>query len=192
MMVAVSKVNCREDLLQAAESIVVEYGSAHLTLDAVAARAGVSKGGLIYHFPSKDSLLAAMIDRTREKSAEARSRATEARPEGPFQALEGEILGQMQLHLEHEQINAGMLAVMANSPHLLTDFREDFKARFHRLVSDQDDPDQAAVLLLATYGMWLLRLLKLSPIDPEEYGAMTQAILRELHDKKRASPDVQD
>ena len=38
-------------------------GAVHLTLDAVAERAGVSKGGLLYHFPSKESLLQAMVDR---------------------------------------------------------------------------------------------------------------------------------
>ena len=33
-----------------------------LTLDAVAAQAGVSKGGLLYHFRSKRELLDAMLD----------------------------------------------------------------------------------------------------------------------------------
>ncbi len=184
-MVGVSKANCREELLRAAESIAVENGSAHLTLDAVAARAGVSKGGLIYHFPSKDTLLAAMIERMREKSAAAREQAMEDLPEGPLRALEAEILGQMQLHLDNEQINAAMLAVMANSPHLLTDYREDFKARFSRLVSDQANPRRASVLLLATYGLWLLRLLKLSPVDADQHAEVIQEILRELRDEER-------
>lgn len=181
-MTTATKETCREALLQAAESIVVESGSAHLTLEAVAVRAGVSKGGLIYHFPSKDALLGAMIDRTRQQSNEARTKATQERPEGPLQALEGEILGQARLYRENERVNAAMLAVMANSPHLLTDFRTEFKARFTQLTEDHPDPNRAAVLLLATYGLSLLGLLKLSPVEPEQRETITREILRELRE----------
>jgi Transcriptional regulator len=34
-----------------------------MTLEAVAARANVSKGGLLYHFPSKDALVLGMVSR---------------------------------------------------------------------------------------------------------------------------------
>ena len=47
------KTDCRQAILEAAERVVTEAGAAHLTLDAVAGKAGVSKGGLLYHFPSK-------------------------------------------------------------------------------------------------------------------------------------------
>ena len=43
--------------------LVLETGAGHLTLDAVAKCAGLSKGGLLYHFPSKDLLLEAMLTR---------------------------------------------------------------------------------------------------------------------------------
>ena len=39
------------------------------TLDAVAAAAQVSKGGLLYHFASKDALAAGLLERLRERSA---------------------------------------------------------------------------------------------------------------------------
>ncbi len=53
----------REDLLDAAERILAEGGSAALTLDAVAQDASVSKGGLLYHFRTKQDLVRALIDR---------------------------------------------------------------------------------------------------------------------------------
>src|SRR5690242_2095382 len=43
----------RDRILEAAERVVAEIGAARLTLDVVAQAAGVSKGGLLYHFPSK-------------------------------------------------------------------------------------------------------------------------------------------
>ncbi|WP_300163570.1 TetR/AcrR family transcriptional regulator [Solidesulfovibrio sp.] len=47
----------RAQLLEATAHIVAECGPAGLTLDGVARRAGVSKGGLIHHFPSKQALI---------------------------------------------------------------------------------------------------------------------------------------
>ena len=52
----------RARLLKSAAEITVEKGLAGLTLDAVAVRAGVSKGGLLHHFPSRRELSAALYD----------------------------------------------------------------------------------------------------------------------------------
>ena len=38
-----------------------------MTLDVVAQAAGVSKGGLLYHFPSKESLLGALAQALRRE-----------------------------------------------------------------------------------------------------------------------------
>ncbi|MDO8275460.1 MAG: TetR/AcrR family transcriptional regulator, partial [Serpentinimonas sp.] len=43
----------RNALLEATNTVILRDGIAHLTLEAVAKEAGVSKGGLLYHFPSK-------------------------------------------------------------------------------------------------------------------------------------------
>ena len=51
----------RERLLDAAAAVVRRDGAQALTLEAVAAEAGVSKGGLLYHFNSKRELLEAML-----------------------------------------------------------------------------------------------------------------------------------
>src|SRR3954471_16318681 len=53
----------REALLDAAEALLAEQGAQGLTLAAVADRAGVSKGGLLYHFASKEALISGMIER---------------------------------------------------------------------------------------------------------------------------------
>src|SRR3954462_15817205 len=53
----------REKILDAAAELVKEIGAGRLTLEAVAERAGLSKGGLLYNFKSKEVLLKAMIQR---------------------------------------------------------------------------------------------------------------------------------
>jgi AcrR family transcriptional regulator len=41
--------------------VALEQGFGHVTLDAVAERAGVSKGGLLYHFPTKSDLVRGLL-----------------------------------------------------------------------------------------------------------------------------------
>jgi AcrR family transcriptional regulator len=55
--------SARDRVLGAFEALLISDGERASTLDAVAARAGVSKGGLLYHFASKDALIAGLIER---------------------------------------------------------------------------------------------------------------------------------
>ena len=73
--------SARDRVLDAYETLLIEAGPAAATLDAVAAAAGVSKGGLLYHFASKDALAAGLLARLRERSA-ADADAIRAAPEG--------------------------------------------------------------------------------------------------------------
>src|SRR3954454_22441411 len=63
IVIAMSKPDTKTRILSAAELVVLERGVSALTLDAVAEAAGLSKGGLIYHFDSKEALIRAMIAR---------------------------------------------------------------------------------------------------------------------------------
>ena len=60
--------SARDRVLDAYETLLIEVGAAAATLDAVAAAAGVSKGGLLYHFASKDALAEGLLGRLRERS----------------------------------------------------------------------------------------------------------------------------
>ncbi|AXK46507.1 TetR/AcrR family transcriptional regulator [Brachybacterium saurashtrense] len=53
--------SAREAMLDAAEAHLGEDGT--LTLDSAARAAGVTKPGLMYHFPTKEELLGAILDR---------------------------------------------------------------------------------------------------------------------------------
>ncbi len=57
-------------MLDAFERLLVSRGERAATLDAVAKEAGVSKGGLIYHFPSRDAMVEGLLGRLRERAAQ--------------------------------------------------------------------------------------------------------------------------
>jgi TetR/AcrR family transcriptional regulator, transcriptional repressor for nem operon len=60
----------RNDLLDAAQSLVVEKGVSATTLDDVTRRAGVAKGTFYLYFRSKDDLVAALQQRFSDRMAE--------------------------------------------------------------------------------------------------------------------------
>lgn len=53
----------RESVLDAFESLLIADGERGATMDATARAAGVSKGGLLYHFATKEALEAALVER---------------------------------------------------------------------------------------------------------------------------------
>lgn len=57
--------SARDRVLDSFEMILTSDGERAATLDAVAAHAGVSKGGLLYHFPNREALVAGLLDRLR-------------------------------------------------------------------------------------------------------------------------------
>jgi AcrR family transcriptional regulator len=54
--------DARAKLLAAAAAVFAEHGYAGASVDAIAARAGYSKGALYWHFASKDELFFALMD----------------------------------------------------------------------------------------------------------------------------------
>lgn len=75
----------RERIIDALQEVLAHEGPEGATLEAVAARAGVSKGGLLYHFRSKEALFAGLLDRLRDLGALDVARCRQER-DGPVAA----------------------------------------------------------------------------------------------------------
>ena len=71
----------RDAVLDAFEAVLIDEGERAATLDAVARRAGVSKGGLLYHFPNKEAMIGALLERL-DLLAETEIDAMKSAPEG--------------------------------------------------------------------------------------------------------------
>ena len=72
----------RERVLDAFEELVLTEGERAATIEATAKAAGVSKGGLLYHFGSKDELVAGLLQRLEELTTADLARMN-ADDEGP-------------------------------------------------------------------------------------------------------------
>lgn len=72
----------RAKVLRAFVEILLSEGESATTMEAVAARAGVTKGGLLYHFGSRDALVQGLLERL-DELGEADVAAMRSAPEGP-------------------------------------------------------------------------------------------------------------
>ncbi|MEV0585650.1 TetR/AcrR family transcriptional regulator [Nonomuraea sp. NPDC050310] len=138
----------RDELLDAAEALLCDQGSDALTLAAVADRAGVSKGGLLYHFKTKEALIKAMAERLIDDFDQLMA------------AQPGDTYTQRYLAATMAAIRTGRLrrwAVVTGASgnlYLLAPLREAM-ARWHcEGLESEPDPITAQVVRLACEGLW--------------------------------------
>ena len=73
----------REQLLDAAAQVFAQRGYSDAQMDEIAAAADTSKGGLYFHFPNKEALIAAVIGRAGDILRRRVSRAMTAAGNDP-------------------------------------------------------------------------------------------------------------
>ncbi len=166
----------RERLLEAASAVLLRDGAHAMTLEAVAAQAGVSKGGLLYHFPGKGAILDALVERW-DASMEAEVDATrDDRPGGWVRAY---LDASATLSEDERRTDIGLLAALAAEPERLGPVRERYARWQQRVEQDAADPVDATVVRLAADGLWIASLLGLAPPEGERREAVLER-LREL------------
>jgi AcrR family transcriptional regulator len=69
----ISKPNAQNRILEAAECLMLQEGFHGVSVDRIITAAGVSKGSFFYHFPTKDSLPAALLERFLDRQGAAMS-----------------------------------------------------------------------------------------------------------------------
>lgn len=155
----------RARLLEAAGAVIRRDGAQALTLDAVAAEAGVSKGGLLYHFASKRELLDGLVGRWLDQFQDDIDAAGPGFLPGYVRASDGAMAEE-----------SGLLAALIADPEVLATVRERYVTWQDRVVTEGGDPVEATVARLAADGLWLADLLGLAP--PE--GELRERVLARL------------
>lgn len=152
-------------ILDAAEEVVLRDGVARLTLDAAAAEAGLSKGGVLYHFPTRDSLVAGMVAKIIDEfDRDIDQRLEHDREPGCFtRAYLGATMEPSAPRPDGEdRLGAALIAAAAAQPELLAPLQQAADRWQDRLEHDGIDPTVATVLRLACDGLWMCDLFGLA------------------------------
>lgn len=169
----------RRGLLDAARRVLRTHG-ATLSLDAVAREAGVSKGGLLHHYPTKDHLLVALahalIDQFHEhlKAAHAHEIATNGAAPGAW--LRAYIRVNFARDEDAEALTPA-LAPLAALPEMLGSFQEAQAFLIREAEADGLPPERAHAVRLACDGLWASRTSGLPELTDDRRAALEQELL---------------
>ncbi|BAW03312.1 TetR/AcrR family transcriptional regulator [Nocardia seriolae] len=174
----------RDRILDALETLLLDKGLSQVTLENVAAAAGVSKGGLLYHFKSKDALLAGLLRRVGERADEQVRTAVEQgrsvaewylqtpHPEDETDAVELALYRSMLAAMR--TIDAPPDTTQAETDRALTEVLQSWKTA---LDNEIDDPVRAEIVRLVGDGVYLRALLGAPPVEPELYRRVVARLL---------------
>lgn len=180
----------RTVILDAAERIVKEHGAANLTYEELVQQSGVSRGGITYHFATKDDLLRALVERDLEhgRAAEARMRADCG--DQPGAELIALIRTWSTPDSDRRRFVAGMLSAVAHDPGLLDPIRGHHQHECACRVWN-DAEIQRSILRLAAEGLFWSEFFGCAEVPPEQRArviARMEALAREWSSEAAGTP----
>jgi AcrR family transcriptional regulator len=169
--------NSRERILAAAIDVAQEEGPGNLSLDAVAHRAGVSKGGLLYNFPTKAKLLQALVEAYLAKFDQAMEEAQTGNA-GNESLLETYIRLAAVEMAEKQASSTWIFSAIAEDPDFLTPIKAFRRQLFDRLKAETPELDKLLVCYLAIEGMRSMSLFESNLLSAEERALLLQSLLK--------------
>ena len=168
-----------EELLNAAHNVVMRDGVTRLTLELVAREAGVSKGAVLYYFPTKNALIGEMIKTHLERSRQLWMECLTQEPEGvPGRITRAWIKSVRECDGAKVPEGAGMLAAIANDPALLSIIHERIAVWKEELEGDGLPPERLQVIRYAMDGIKFCELMGVDPPSGTDRDQLIDYLLR--------------
>lgn len=162
-------------ILDATERVIMRDSVVRLTIDAVAAETGISKGGVLYTYRTKEALIQALMERMVRRYDEEIERCWPAGVEPGIAHLKAYIDAVLGLTGQDHRTAAAMLAAAMNNPTLLAPM-QDFYARHLPQIRAALPDDRALTAFLAIEGMVFLELFGLVAFSQTEREQVVQSL----------------
>ena len=165
----------RAALIDAAAGLIADQGLSRLTVDAVARAAGVTKGGLFHHFPTKNDLIQGVLDAMIGFAAETvdATMANDPEPHGAF--TRAYLTGVFTDHRLNGKTSSRTLCLaMLADPQIQGVWGDWVERQIVRHAATDDNPS-CALVRLAADGAWLNSLrfpTAPPPLAPEVHAAL--------------------
>lgn len=155
----------RQHILKSAKEFILKNGFNELTLDSVATQAGISKGGLLYHFPNKEALLIGLAQYIFEEFITLIEDQAKKDPleKGKWCRALIEVT---KKDLEHNaELYVGIIAASMLSPDLLKSMSQIYQFMQNKMDQDGINPVTATIIRLAIDGLYYSELFNIAPLD---------------------------
>lgn len=178
--------SARPRLLDAALTVVEERGVAALSLDAVADQAGVTKRGLLYHFPTKHALLLGVHEELAARTERQFLDATGCEPEDAtlVERTRGYVRAMLNVP---STVEMRLIMEAANEPEWLAPWERVYRRWFPeegRPVEELDDLSLRCLLArMAADGSWAHESTAQAPLSEAGRARILACILASLGDQ---------
>lgn len=150
----------REKIIDAAMAVVRDQGVARLTLDEAARVAGVSKGGVLYHFKGKDDLIRGMVQRLIDQCDQLNREHYERQPDGPYRWARTLVHACFDPNgPAFDPVGGALLAAVTVNPDLVAPIQAMYDRWMERIQSDSPDLERAGLVCSAMDGVYFQRLM---------------------------------
>lgn len=151
-------------ILEAARAIAAREGAGKITIEAVARESGLSKGGVLYNFPSKKALLSGLLN----QMLTAHRELVETLPQDlPSRCLRGQLEAILKMREADVDLSMAILAAAASDPQLLDPLRAELSEQIEVILSETQDRATAMIVVLALQGLRFQDLLALPDGGPQ-------------------------
>lgn len=175
---AVRSERSRRAILEAALSVIARDGPHRFTLDAIARESGISKGGVMHQFRTKEAVLKALMEQHLvrfEASSQAFLTSYGSKHSEPVLAAQIATLG--EITSQPHSAALAIVGVLTEEPDLLATFRDIDSAKVAAIKSEAADPELAILRWTAARGLMLSALLGLCPLSARDRKALFERLL---------------
>ncbi|MEM5340705.1 TetR/AcrR family transcriptional regulator [Paraburkholderia azotifigens] len=172
--------NTRKKAIEAALSILTREGVGGLTFDSLSRESGISKGGLLHQFRTKDGVLKALLDHQRQQFEQiahayiAKAGATKTEP-----CLSSQIAIYRESARQPHSVARAVLAALVENPELLADFKATDVERMKKMREESSDLELSLLRYFAASGLAFNSLLGLSPLPESMLNRLFDRLLDE-------------
>ncbi|MFB9123162.1 TetR/AcrR family transcriptional regulator [Paraburkholderia dipogonis] len=170
----------RKKAIDAALTILTREGIGGLTFDSLSRESGISKGGLLHQFRTRQGVLCALLEFQRQQFEQiARDYLAN---EGPSKA-EPNLAAQIAIYRESinqpHSVARAVLAALVENPTLLDDMKAFDAQKMKAMQDEASDLDLSLLRYFAASGLAFHSLLGLSPLDDATRNRLFDRLLDE-------------
>lgn len=181
----------RQSIIQAALSVISRDGANRLTIDAIAKEAGISKGGVLHHFKTKQAVLIALLDNQRNEYARFAADFLEGDGKTSSEpALATQIAVLREATKQPKSVALAVLGAIAEQPSLLDGLRSADASNLEAIRAEAGDADLAVLRWVAARGLLWTSLFGMCPLSDEERAHFFQLLLDDARWNASASTGV--
>lgn len=167
----------RQALLDGAARALLAHG-ASVSLDVIAREAGVSKGGLLHHFPAKDTLLIALAEHLADRFAAAVQAQLDPDDDAPGRLVRAYVRATLHEIDQGEIVReeATLMAALSTIPEVVRRAQEHTRTWRDAFAADGLDPRRTTLITRAADGTAAAALFE-GRLDPAEVTATRDELI---------------